>query len=409
MKLHFPSSWGGCIRASAGNFLGFVSGIFLVVVQAFLCGCEEQKVVELPPPVVTVTEAIQKKVQDWDEYTGRLAPMGTVDVRPRVSGYITEVKFTDGDLVKKGQPLFIIDPRPYRADYDRAKAEVDKADAALTLAAADFDRARQLREKGVTAVGDFDQRSAAYKQATGAVLSARAALEAAKLNLEFCTITAPIDGRASLANVTVGNLVSPDGKDPLTTIVSTNPVYAYADVDERSLLRYVRYYLGKEKGAEDVDEVKVPIQLSLQDETDFPHTGYIDFIDNRVDPSTGTIRLRGVFDSENGLLSPGLFVRVRIPSGEPYEAVLIPERSVASDQGQKYVVVVQKDNTAEFRPVGVGPLYEGMQVIKSGLKAGETVVVDGLLKVRPGQKVDPKPIAETEALAEAKAAESAAK
>ena len=167
--------------------------------------------------------------------------MGTVEVRPRASGYITEVKFTDGDLVKKGQPLFIIDPRPYQADYYRAKAEVDRADAALTLAAADFERARQLRDKGVTAVGDFDQRSATYKQATGAALSARAALEAANLNLEFCTITAPIDGRVGLANVAAGNLVSPDGKDPLTTIVSTNPVYAYADVDERSLLRYVRY------------------------------------------------------------------------------------------------------------------------------------------------------------------------
>ena len=154
----------------------------------------------------------------------------------------------DGDLVKKGQPLFIIDPRPYQADYDQARAEVDKADAALKLAAADFERARQLREKGVTAAGDFDQRSATYQQATGASQSARAALEAAKLNLEFCTVSAPIDGRASLANVTVGNLVSADGKDPLTTIVSTNPVYAYADVDERSLLRYVRYYLGKKKG-----------------------------------------------------------------------------------------------------------------------------------------------------------------
>jgi membrane fusion protein, multidrug efflux system len=407
MKLHSPSSRRRRIRASEGTALDLVSGIVLVVVQALLCGCEEQKVVELPPPVVTVTEAVQKQVQDWDDYTGRLAPMGTVDVRPRVSGYITEVKFTDGDVVKKGQPLFLIDPRPYQAEYDRAKADVDKADAALTLAAADFERARQLRDKGVTAVGDFDQRSATYKQATGAALSARAALEAAKLNLEFCTITAPIDGRVGLANVTVGNLVSPDGKDPLATIVSTNPIYAYADVDERSLLRYVRYYLGKDKGAHEVDEVKVPIQLALQDETGFPHTGYIDFIDNRVDPSTGTIRLRGVFDFENGLLGPGLFVRVRIPSGGPYEAVLVPERSVASDQGQRYVVVLGKDNTAEIRPVGLGPLYEGMQVIKSGLKAGETVVVDGVLKVRPGQKVDPKPIAETAVLAEA--AESAAK
>ena len=396
--------------ASARNLRDFIRGTVIIVLPVLLfSGCEEQKAVELPPPVVTVTQAVQKKIQDWDEYTGRLAPMGAVDVRPRVSGYITEVKFVDGDLVKKGQPLFIIDPRPYQADYDRARAEVDKADAALKLAGADFERARQLRDKGVTAAGDFDQRSATYQQATGASQSARAALESAKLNLEFCTVTAPIDGRASLANVTVGNLVSADGKDPLTTIVSTNPVYAYADVDERSLLRYIRYYLGKEKGAHDVDEVKVPIQLSLQDETDFPHTGYIDFIDNRVDPSTGTIRLRGVFDFENGLLSPGLFVRVRIPSGEPYEAVLVPERSVASDQGQKYVVLVQKDNMAEIRPVVLGTLSGGMQVIKSGVKAGDMVVVDGLLKVRPGQKVDPKPIQETEAPAVAEPAAAAAK
>ena len=383
--------------------------MLIVLPMLSICGCEEQKAVELPPPVVTVTQAVQKKIQDWDEYTGRLAPMGTVDVRPRVSGYITEVKFVDGDLVKKGQPLFIIDPRPYQADYDQARAEVAKADAALKLAGSDFERARQLREKGVTAAGDFDQRSATYQQATGAAQSARGALEAAKLNLEFCTVTSPIDGRASLANVTAGNLVSADGKDPLTTIVSTNPVYAYADVDERSLLRYVRYYLDKKKGPEDADEVKVPIQLSLQDESDFSHTGYIDFIDNRVDPTTGTIRLRGVFDFENGLLGPGLFVRVRIPSGEPYEAVLVPQRSVGSDQGQKYVVLVQKEDTAEIRPVELGTLSGGMQVIKSGVKAGDTVVVDGLLKVRPGQKVDPKPISETEAPAVAEPAAAAAK
>ena len=190
----------------------------------------------------------------------------------------------------------------------------------------------------------------------------------------------------------MGDLVSADGKDPLTTIVSTNPVYAYADVDERSLLRYVRYYLARKKGPEDAEEVKVPIQLSLQDETDFPHTGFIDFIDNTVDPATGTIRLRGVFDFENGLLGPGLFVRVRIPSGDPYKAILVPERSVGSDQGQKYVVLVQKDDTTQFRPVKLGSLSEGMQVIASGVEAGETVIVDGLLKVRPGQKVDPKPI-----------------
>jgi RND family efflux transporter MFP subunit len=359
-----------------------------------LGGCKKQEAVELPPPIVTVTQAIEKNVQDWAEYTGRLAPMGTVEVRARVSGYITEVKFIDGDLVKKGQPLFIIDQRPYQAIYDQAKAEVDKADAALKLASSDFERARQLREKGVTAAGDYDQRAASFQQATGASQSARAALEAANLDLEFCTVISPIDGRAGLANVTVGNLVTADAKEPLTTIVSTNPIYAYVDVDERSLLRYVRYYQSKEKRPEDADEVKIPIELSLQDETGFPHTGYIDFIDNRVDPSTGTIRLRGVFDFENGLLGPGLFVRVRIPSGLPYEAVLVPERSVASDQGQKYVIVVDKENTAVFRPVELGTLFDTMQAIKAGLKDGETIVVDGLLKIRPGHKVNPKPVGE---------------
>jgi multidrug efflux system membrane fusion protein len=372
-----PDAWAACL--------------LLLLLALGPPACQKQEAVELPPPVVTVTQAIEKQVQDWDEYTGRLAAKETVDVRPRVSGYITEVKFVDGDLVKKGQPLFIIDPRPYQADYGQAKAELDKADAALKLASADFDRARQLREKGVTAAGDFDQRAATFQQATGAYQSARAALEAAKLNLEFCTVTAPIDGRVGLANVTVGNLVSADGKDPLTTIVSTNPVYAYADVDERSLLRYVRYYQSKEKGPEDADEVKIPIELSLQDEGGFSHIGYIDFLDNRVDPSTGTIRIRGVFDFEDGLLVPGLFVRVRIPAGLPYDAVLVPERCVASDQGQKFLVAVSKENIAEFQPVELGTLFGTMQVIKSGVTAGESVVVDGLLKVRPGQKVDPKP------------------
>ncbi|HEY5706900.1 MAG TPA: efflux RND transporter periplasmic adaptor subunit [Terrimicrobiaceae bacterium] len=359
-----------------------------------LSGCAEEKAVELPPPVVTVTKSIEKKVQDWDEYTGRLSPIGSVEVRPRVSGYITEIKFEDGDSVTKGQPLFIIDPRPYQADFDRAQGAYHQAEAAIRLASVELDRAKQLREKGVLSATDFDQKSATYQQALGALQSAKSALESAKLDLEFSTVTAPIDGRASKANVTVGNLVSEDGKTPLTTIVSTNPIYAYADVDERSLLRYVRFYRDRNTQPEDAETLKVPIQLALQDESDYPHTGYIDFIDNRVDPATGTIVVRGVFDSENLLLSPGLFVRVKIPAGDPYQALLVPQRAVASSQGQKYVVVIGEDNIASIRPVKTGRTIEGMQVITEGLKAGETVVVDGLLKVRPGQKVDPKPLTE---------------
>jgi len=319
--------------------------------------------------------------------------LGTVDVRPKVSGYLTEVKFEDGDMVKKGQVLFVIDPRPYQADQDRAQGEYDQADASLKLATADYDRAKQLRERGATSAGDFDKASASLLKAQGALLTARAALESAKLDLEFCRITSPIDGHASLANITVGNLVSPQIEKPLTTIVSTNPVYAYADVDERSLLRYVRYYYAFRKVVPgDEDKVKLPIQLSLQDEKDFPHTGYIDFLDNKVDPETGTIRIRGVFDFENGLLGPGLFVRLRIPAGDPYKAVLVPQRSVTSTQGEKYVVVIGPDNIAAFRPVELGTLNAGLQVIRKGLAAGERVVVDGLLKVSPGEKVDPKPV-----------------
>lgn len=368
-----------------------LSAILAVVL---LAGCrEEKRAVELPPPAVTVTVAEQREVKDWDEYTGRLAPQGTVEVRPQVSGYLTEVKFQDGDMVKKGQVLFVIDPRPYQADLDRAQGEYDQSDAALKLATADYDRAKQLRERGTTSAGDFDKASASYLKAQGAFFTSRAALERARLDLEFCTISSPIDGHASLANITVGNLVSPQIEKPLTTIVSTNPVYAYADVDERSLLRYVRYYYAFKKVLPgDEDKVKAPIQLSLQDEKDFPHVGYIDFLDNKVDPETGTIRIRGVFDFENGLLGPGLFVNLRIPAGAPYQAVLVPQRSVTSTQGEKFVVVIGKDNTAAFRPVELGTLNEGMQVIRKGLTAGERVVVDGVLKVRPGEKVDPKPV-----------------
>ena len=363
-----------------------------ILAAGVLIGCGQQKSVELPPPVVTVTAAEQREVKDWDEYTGRLAPLGTVEVRPKVSGYLTEVKFEDGDMVKKGQVLFVIDPRPYQAELDRAQGQYDEADSSLKLATADYDRSKQLRDKGAISAGDFDKTGASSLKAQGAFLTARAAVEAARLNLEFCTITSPIDGHASLANITVGNLVSSQTEKPLTTIVSMNPVYAYADVNELSLLRYVRYYASKKVLPGDEDKVKLPIQLSLQDETDFPHTGYIDFLDNRVDPDTGTIRIRGVFDFEKGLLGPGLFVRVRIPAGDAYHAVLVPERSVGSDQGQKFVVVIDKDNTAVFRPVELGTVNGRMQVISKGVAAGEKVVVDGLLKVRPGGKVDSKPL-----------------
>ncbi len=308
-----------------------------------VCGCKKQEALELPPPVVTVTKAIEKQVQDWDEYTGRLAPMGTVDVRPRVSGYITEVKFVDGDLVKKGQPLFIIDPRPYQADYDQAKAELDKADAALKLASADFDRARQLRDKGVTAAGRF--RSAGRHLSTGhrclpvRPRSARSGqAESGVLHRDGTDRRPSRAGQRHRRKSCLRRRKGSIDDDRLNESQST-PMPMSMSVRCSATCATTR---ARKKGPEDADEVKIPIEFSLQDEEGFPHTGYIDFLDNRVDPSTGTIRIRGVFDFENGLLGPGLFVRVRIPAGLPYNAILVPERCVASDQGQKYVVVVNE-------------------------------------------------------------------
>ncbi len=354
-----------------------------------LPSCSKQEAVEIPPPVVTVTKAIEKQIQDWDEYTGRLVATNSVEIRPRVSGYLTEIHFQDGDLVKKGEVLFTIDPRPYQAELEHAQGNLANAQAQLKLASVEFDRAKQLRDRNVTSAGDFDQKSAAFLELQAAVQTATAAVSSAQLNVEFCSIISPIEGRASLANITVGNLVSPETQTPLTTVKSINPIYAYADVDERSLLRYTRYYMGKDATAEDIDKVKVPIELALQDEEGFPHKGYIDFLDNAVDPSTGTIRLRGVFEN-SGLLGPGLFVRVRIPSGDPHQAVLVPERSVGTDQGQKFVYIVDKDNIVVYRPVDLGRVHDGLQVITKGVAAGETVIVDGLLKARPGTKVTPK-------------------
>lgn len=365
----------------------------LIVLPALIAfvlpSCSKQEAVEIPPPVVTVTQAVEQQVQDWDEYTGRLVATNSVEIRPRVSGYLTEIHFEDGDLVKKGQILFTIDPRPYQAELERAQGNLANAQAQLKLASVEFDRAKQLRDRNVTSAGDFDQKSAAFLGAQAAVQTATADVSSAQLNVEFCSITSPIEGRASLANITVGNLVSPSTQTPLTTVKSINPIYAYADVDERSLLRYTRYYMGKDATAEDIDKVKVPIELALQDEEGFPHKGYIDFLDNTVDPSTGTIRLRGIFEN-NGLLGPGLFVRVRIPSGDPRQAVLVPERSIGTDQGQKFVYIVNKDNVVVYRPVELGRVHQGLQVITKGVAAGETVIVDGLLKARPGTKVTPK-------------------
>lgn len=361
-----------------------------------LNSCNQESGSPPPPPLVTVTPVQEREIQDFVVFTGRTEAVQTVDVRARVSGYLTETKFKDGQDVKKGDVLFVIDPRPYQADLDRAQAEFDKAQADLQLAGIEYNRSRELRQKNAISAQDFDSKAAAYLKAQGGLASAKADLDTSKLNLEFTSITAPIDGQTSKAAITPGNLVTPDMKEPLTVIVSTNPIYAYADIDERQLLKYIRLQ-NSERKAGDAPEQKqhpeTPIHLQLADEKGFPHEGYIDFADNRLNSATGTISLRGVFEDNSNLLGPGMFVRLRFPGGPKYKTLLVPQECIGTDQGQKFVLIVQADGTVDYRRVEPGAIQDDgwRAVTGQRLEAGENVIVEGLMKARVGEKVATKP------------------
>ena len=375
-----------------------------------LSACGRQDAAAPPPPTVTVAPVREQVIRDYVVFTGRTDAVETVEIKARVSGYLTETKFKDGQEVKKGDVLFVIDPRPYQADLDRAQAQFDRAQADLQLAAIEFNRTRELRVKNAVSAQDFDAKSAAYLKAQGGVASAKADLDTAKLNLDFTTITSPIDGQASKASVTPGNLVTPDMKTPLTVVVSTDPIYAYADIDERQLLKYIRLQ-NAESAKSDTGSVpettpdqrkhpKTPIHLQLADEKGFPHEGFIDFADNRVNPETGTIPIRGVFKDENNLLGPGMFVRLRFPGGADYKATLVPQEAIGTDQGQKFVYVVKSDGTADYRRVDPGAIQDdGWRAVTGPIQAGENVIVDGLMKARQGEKVTAKPWADPQAVA----------
>ena len=366
----------------------------LVVLAALLAaaGCRQAPPEETPPPTVTVAPAVERQIQDFVVFTGRTAAVQSVDVRARVSGYLTEQKFKDGAEVKKGDVLFIIDPRPYQADFDRAQAEFNRAEADRQLAELEFNRAKELRAKNTISAQDFDTKAANMLAAQSSAAAARAARDTAKLNLEFTSIASPIDGQTSRASVTPGNLVTPDMKDPLTTIVMMNPIYAYGDIDERQLLKYLR--LNEEirkSGAGEPDGANA-IDMQLADEAGFPHAGEIDFADNRLNPDTGTITFRGIFPNPEKVLGPGLFVRLRLPGGLPYKALLVPQEAIGTDQGQKFVYVVTADNKVDYRRVTPGALQDdGMRAVAGPLTAGESVIVEGMMKARPGEAVKPEP------------------
>src|SRR6266511_4035925 len=343
-----------------------------------------------PPPKVTVSQPVAREVIEWDEYTGRLEAVESVEVRARVSGYLQSVHFTDGAIVKKGTLLFVIDPRPYQAELNRIKAALEQAIARYERTQKDFARAQQLVKSRAISQEEVDTRAADQREAQAAVEAARAAVEAARLNVDFTQLKAPINGRISREFVTEGNLISGGSAEStlLTRIVSYDPIYCYFDVDERSYLKYSRLWGdGNHSGSR---EVKIPVSLGLANETAYPHQGQLDFVDNRLDPNTGTMIGRAVVPNPDQTLIPGLFARIRLPGSSKYEALLIPDAAIGSDLTQRFAFVLNDQNTVEYRKVTLGPIIDGLRVIRDGLKPEDWVVVNGVQRVRAGTKVDPQ-------------------
>lgn len=362
-----------------------------LAVAALLAACgqsEQRQASAPPPPTVTVATPVTKTVTDHDEYVGRFTAVNSVEVRARVSGYLEGVHFKDGQVVKQGDLLFTIDKRPFQNTVDQARATLAQAKSNLTYAEADLKRGQSLVNEKTISQQIFEQRAQAARNAQAAVTGAEAALKQAELDLQFTELRAPIDGRIGDRRVSPGNLVTggtAGNTTLLATIVSTNPIYFEFTFDEASFLRYER--LGK--SAHDIASrgAGVPVALELIDEHDFPHQGRMDFVDNVIDKSTGTIRGRAVFANANGIFTPGMFARIRVPASSPYEALLVPDAAIGSEQARKYVLVVDQQSVAREKYVTLGQLVGNLRVIKSGLSPQDRVVVDGIARVRAGQKV----------------------
>jgi len=367
----------------------FRAVVLLITCLLMATGCSSTPPPQIAPPVVLVSKPVPGKVKDYDYFTGRLDAEESVDIRARVTGYLDKIYFKPGAEVKEGDLLFLIDPRPYQADLEKAEGQVALYQAKVERANRDYERNRPLALKGAIGQQEFDKYVGDRDEAVGGLKAAQAALAGYKLNVDFCKVTAPVSGRVSRNYIDAGNLVSQD-KTVLTNIVTLDPIYAYFDVDERSLLRIQQLIReGKMKSAREGH--KIDIGLELASETKFPHQGYIDFVDNKVNPSTGTLRVRGIFPNKDRVLSAGLFCRVRVPVGQPHESLLVTERALGTDQGQKYVLIVDDKNVVQYRPVQVGSLTDGMREIDKGIQAEDRVIISGLQRVRPGVTVDPKP------------------
>ena len=362
-----------------------------ILLASLLASCGgPSKPPEPPPAAVTVTKARGQVVTEWDDYTGRLAAVEEVDIRAQVSGYLESIHFRDGQIVKKGDLLFVIDPRPYQAVADRAAAQQKQAEAGLALADANLKRTEDLATKKVVASQDLDDQRSKQLQAAAANQIAQAEVKAAQLNLDFTRITAPVSGRIDRHLVSEGNLISGGAANAtlLTTIVSLDPIYAYFEADEQAYLKYQRLDRSGERRSS--REVANPVRLALADEEGFPHLGKMNFVENRIDVGTATIQGRAIFSNPDLLLTPGQFVRLELLGSPAHPAILIPDQAIVSDQSQKFVWVVGADKNAEYRKVTPGPMIDHLRVIRNGLKPGELVVVLGVQSVRAGAAVDAK-------------------
>jgi membrane fusion protein, multidrug efflux system len=361
---------------------------FLLVAVHVLFGCDSKPAASSapPPPSVTVARPLQKIIDEWDEYTGRFTAVETVEVRARVSGFIDSVHFTEGQIVKQGDLLFVIDPRPYRNAVEQAKADVERAKAKREIATLDVQRATPLVRSQAVTEREFDTRRSTERDAAAQVASLEAALKQAELNLEWTEVRAPISGRISDKRVDAGNLITggQTGATLLTVIVSIDPIHFVFDGSEADFLHYMRLAAaGARPSSRDVQN---PVSIRLADETEYKHHGRMNFVDNALNPKTGTIRGRAVFDNKDGFLTPGVFGRLRLFGGE-HEALLVPDNAIASDQASKIVFTVAEDGTVETKRVELGPMVEGLRVIRSGLMPIDRIVIEGLQRARPGQKV----------------------
>lgn len=343
-----------------------------------------------PPPAVTVSQPLAREIVEWDEYTGRFDAVDTVEIRARVSGFLTEVLFTDGQMVKKGDPLFAIDPRPFERALATAQAELTAARTKVESTMKDVERGRPLLDRRVISEKTFDDRENLKREAEAAVSVAEAKVLSAELDLSFTKIAAPLSGRISRNLISVGNFVTGSGAGTqtlLTTIVTQDPIQFYFDVSEANSIKYKRL---AGNGSTKVGQPGAVIEVALSDDKGFPHTGKLDFTDNRLDAATSTLRLRAILDNRNGLFSPGMFGRARITGSAPYRAVMLPDSAIGTDQASKFVSVVDDNGVVSRKVVTLGPIVQGMRVVRTGLAEQDWVVVNGQLRARPGQKVAPK-------------------